>query len=171
MKHKRGKAGPPSKKTDAVVEAVLDAAEKGGSKRSSAAAAGISPATLRNWMRDDPDLADAFEIAQGKFEQKQLQNIQGAAQESRHWTASAWLLERIFPERYAQQSRGSVQNESGGHIPIAIAVQIQKVLVDGGALQLEDTRANDGDVVEAEWHEEDALGSLRALATTTDGEE
>ena len=49
--------------------------------------------------------------AEAMFEARQLQNINAATQEARHWRASAWLLERKFPERYAKRDAGAITPE------------------------------------------------------------
>ena len=54
--------------------------------------------------------------------------INTAADIPQHWTASAWLLERTFPERYALNGPRVLSenaSDTGGVIPMQIAVQIQ----------------------------------------------
>lgn len=169
--------GAPSKKSAERMAKIIDAVRKGGSKLSAASAGGISPGTLRTWLKEDEDFAEQFEIAQGEFEQEQLQNIRTAGKEVKHWTASAWLLERIFPERYAlQDPKGTRAVTDDGQIPPQIAVLVQQYLMDGGPPKsLPDLDTVEGEVreVPASDKEEpapsDALKRLRELAQTGGG--
>jgi len=119
------------KAPDRLARALL-AVEKGGSKAAAAAAAGVSRTTLNEWLEQDPDFETDFQIARGVFENDQLERINTAADIPQHWTASAWLLERTFPERYALNGPRVLSenaSDTGGVIPMQIAVQIQQLLL------------------------------------------
>lgn len=64
-------------------------------------AAGVSARTFREWKKVSPPLSAALKKAESEFELKHIQNINVHASES--WQASAWILERKFPERYAKR--------------------------------------------------------------------
>lgn len=64
-------------------------------------AAGVSTRTFREWKKVSPPLSAALKKAESEFELKHIQNINVHASES--WQASAWILERKFPERYAKR--------------------------------------------------------------------
>lgn len=64
-------------------------------------------------------LADV-EKAQGVMVQAALAQIVRAAQDPKHWTAAAWLLERVHPEEYARPIRTEISGPSGGPIPVEV---------------------------------------------------
>jgi len=76
-------------------------------------AVGISRQTWDDWMRlgasDDPDFREYAELradidrAQAQGEARNLTIISQAAPDN--WQAAAWLLERMYPERYARPSQ------------------------------------------------------------------
>lgn len=98
----------PNKLTPRVKKAILTAIRLGLPYASAAAYAGIGIRTLRQWMRqgergDAPELARFFqemEEAQAKAEMYHMTNITGHAKQD--WKASAWLLERRWPEKYGR---------------------------------------------------------------------
>lgn len=64
-------------------------------------AAGVAHSTFRSWKQSNQSLSIALKKAESEFELKHIQNITVHASES--WQASAWILERKFPERYAKR--------------------------------------------------------------------
>jgi len=87
----------------------LDAAKKaqiltivslGGTRAMAARFVGCTRRTIRNEARRDPEFAAALAKASDATELSYLQSIRKAAQESRHWRAAAWVLERTRPQRY-----------------------------------------------------------------------
>lgn len=64
-------------------------------------AAGVAASTFRNWRRADKSLSNALKKAEADFERVHIQNVSIFGE--RDWKASAWLLERKFPERYAKR--------------------------------------------------------------------
>ena len=74
-------------------------------------AAGINIATFRNWrnrLDTEPEgseirtLFSQIKKVEGKALQKNLERIVAAAEEPRNWTASAWLLERRYPQHFGK---------------------------------------------------------------------
>lgn len=68
--------------------------------------AGLTKAQARS-LRSDPDWQAAYERARAEFVTRSLQSID--AHGERDWKATAWLLERILPERFGK--RDTVQHE------------------------------------------------------------
>jgi transposase len=100
-----------SKLTPATVAAVLGNLAAGNYIETSCAAAGISKQTFYSWKEkgeEDPDSAygeflELVERARAQAEAANLRIIRKAATDS--WQAAAWLLERVYPERYGQRNR------------------------------------------------------------------
>lgn len=130
----------------------------GGTDASAAAHAGMSADSLRRWRQDDEDFNAACEMASAEFENIQLGRINKAAKEPKHWTASAWLLERIRPERYARGKVGG-DDANAGRIPAALAIQIQNLLV---------VNASGGQPEPAEL-QDDPLGRMEEIVLTAQG--
>lgn len=63
--------------------------------------AGISRATFSAWRTDDSSIDEQLKAAQGDFETAHLRNIRNHSAED--WKASAWVLERRVPHRYAKK--------------------------------------------------------------------
>lgn len=52
-------------------------------------------------MRSDVDFEELVQACQAKLEQEHLENISDAGEID--WKASAWFLERLFPEKYGKK--------------------------------------------------------------------
>lgn len=94
--------GRRSKRTPAVVSAVLEALAAGHARWPAAALAGIGGTTLARWIEDDPDLAARVAQAEALAEANHLAVITRAA-EAGTWQAAAWWLERRAPERWGRR--------------------------------------------------------------------
>jgi hypothetical protein len=124
-----------------------------------AAYAGVQKATIYNWMRrgrdelrrvdNGPgrkvkkaeelhvDLLYAVEYAQAEAAQRDLQNVSFAADYLGDWRASAWRMERRYPEQWGRREHQTVQHEGSGGGPVTF-VQVAPQDVD----------REDGDVVD-----------------------
>ncbi|HEY5312092.1 MAG TPA: hypothetical protein VIK18_06215 [Pirellulales bacterium] len=83
----------------------------GGSRRLAARYVGCSPATISNTAERDPGFSAQLDQAEGQHELLYLRNIQAAAKKEQYWRAAAWMLERRYPERYAQRRPGAITVE------------------------------------------------------------
>lgn len=72
---------------------------------------GCDRRTIQSTALRDPDFAAALEKAESKHEIAHLTHINAAAKESRYWRASAWALERAYPNRYGQREAQSITVE------------------------------------------------------------
>jgi len=63
--------------------------------------AGVTKAELAE-MRSDVEFEEFIQRSQAMLEQEQLENISDAGA-SGTWQASAWMLERLFPDKYGKK--------------------------------------------------------------------
>jgi len=82
------------------IEVILAALEQGSSLTQAASHARISRITLNRWRKKFEGLDEEIEIASNKAEAYLLSELQASAEAKQDWRASAWLLERRFPERW-----------------------------------------------------------------------
>jgi len=94
----------PNKRTPERRERILELLRAGNYMETAAACAGISKDTLYKWLSADADFADAVKEAQAAAEALHISNIAKAAFDGT-WQASAWYLERKYPDRFGRQDR------------------------------------------------------------------
>lgn len=102
-----------------VAEALLECIEMGMTIQASCGYAGISEETFYLWQRrsEEDELAgktsrnsvyikfmNEFKKAKGKCQRKHLKRIEEAS-ENGSWQASAWILERRFPEAFGNKTQ------------------------------------------------------------------
>lgn len=122
--------GAPRKDTPALIARLLKGFRLYGTNTAAAAYCGISRATLARWTTNSPELVEQIEDAKGAFEASCLRNIRMAGKKPQSWPANAWLLERMYPEKYSQRSMvARVDMGDNEQIPINIAIQIQNVML------------------------------------------
>ena len=106
--------------------AILEGVRLGMTQAASARAAGVSPHTLKGWIRrgkglDRPDeegiyadFVDQLETAKAEAVQVLLQSIRSAAEapHGRGWGAAAWLLSKLNPAIYGDklEVKGEVEH-------------------------------------------------------------
>lgn len=67
-------------------------------------AVGVDAAELDELMRTDAKLRDRLDAARASVEVANVALVQRSARDG-NWQAAAWLLERLYPERYARPSQ------------------------------------------------------------------
>lgn len=75
--------------------------ESGLSVKRSAGKLGVHYTTIATWRHQSPEFELAIQKAEAAFIQRQVANVQAAADKG-NWQASAWLLERKFPSEFSQ---------------------------------------------------------------------
>ncbi|HYW87230.1 MAG TPA: hypothetical protein VFB50_05645 [Chloroflexota bacterium] len=100
--------GRPSKRTPEVERRLLDALRAGNTRPHAARYAGIHEDTIVNWMRRSSAFSAAVEKAEADAITRHVANIAKAANDGQ-WTASAWWLERRYPNDYGRRDRIEVQ--------------------------------------------------------------
>lgn len=86
-------------------EKVLVFLRRGLYRSDAAKCAGITYETLRTWMREDPAFSSAVKKAESNSVDALAAKIEAAADDPKHWTAAAWLLERRNPKKYGKRER------------------------------------------------------------------
>lgn len=125
---RKGAAGAPTKYDQELATRILRYIAAGNYLETAAGAAGISPVTLRTWLKNGAryqqgtgpdgtgkrnpkhkqfaDFLTAYETAEKEAEAAALLNIARAGRDD--WRADAWRLERRHPERWGKWERQSV---------------------------------------------------------------
>lgn len=138
---KRGRT-PLLVRFDQIRETVLDALiNEGATVDMAARKAGVARKTIFNWLRkgrearaardsgegpltayDDAyiEFADKVDRAEYEIIKKHLDRIDEAGEEN--WTASAWMLERRFPEQFSLKRTIRHEGSEGG--PVEFTVNI-----------------------------------------------
>ena len=113
-RRQRKKGGRPTKYSPAVAWRICEAVARGCSREGAAALAGISVSTLHEWRNEFPEFSDGLEKADARFEAACVASVRQAGRDPRKWTASAWLLERKFPQRYGRIDRHVIGTQAQG---------------------------------------------------------
>jgi hypothetical protein len=90
-----------SKKTPQMLAAICTLIEAGLSVKRAAGKLKVHYTTIATWRRELPEFELAIQEAEAAFIQRQVANVQAAADKG-SWQASAWLLERKFPSEFSQ---------------------------------------------------------------------
>ena len=83
----------------------------GGTRLMAAQYVGCHAETIRRSALGDPVFADQLRKAELGPELTFLRNIQLASKDPKQWRASAWALERLFPDRYGRRPPNSITPE------------------------------------------------------------
>jgi hypothetical protein len=83
-----------------MLKAICELVRNGLSLRHAGEKLHVHRTAISRWRNELPDFDAAILAAEADFIEAQLANIRTAATKS--WQASAWLLERKFPEFYSQ---------------------------------------------------------------------
>jgi hypothetical protein len=83
----------------------------GGTRLMAAQYVGCHVETIRNTALREPGFADQLRKAELGPEITFLRNIQQASKDPKQWRASAWALERLYPDRYGRRPPKSITPE------------------------------------------------------------
>lgn len=107
-------AGRRSKYTPETVDKLTQAIRLGATYKLACDYAGIDTSTFYDWRNTKPQFSNAIKLAEGEGALKHLVNIDRAANgikdadgnwiELPDWKASAWKLERRYPQMYGRQA-------------------------------------------------------------------
>lgn len=140
------KSGRPAKLTKEATEKIIAAMRAGAYIETAAALAGIHRDSLYEWLKrgaaspasEYGKFAQAVEKALAESELRDLTNIMAAAQTQ--WQASAWRLERRYPERYSLRTRVESTHAGPDGGPVQVVSKIEIEFVDPPS----ETGADDG---------------------------
>lgn len=138
------KAGRPTKKIDKYIDPLLDNLRAGMSYQAAASQAGLSTNTVDSWRRNDPEFADLFDAAIDFAEAVMLNEIRQQGRAREDWRATAWILERRFPERWALRKEidMSVNKKSDGQDMVAAMIEQAVDAITAGDT-IDDQEGND----------------------------
>ena len=96
----------------------------------------ISETTLYRWLQKPTNrlhraLSESLKKAEADYKGELLKSIEETATRAKNpqWTAAAWLLERKYPDEYAQTTR---KNEDAGEDAPQIVLGVTVQAVKGG---------------------------------------
>lgn len=92
-----------TKATPKTIKIILDAIGSGATQRDASALAGISEDTLSLWKKDDSDFSEQMRQKEIECKMVHVKIVQEAGKKS--WQASAWWLERKYPQEFANRPR------------------------------------------------------------------
>jgi hypothetical protein len=112
-------AGRKSKYTPENIKRILDAIEVGTPYRHAAAIVGISETTFHEWQSKKPEFAESIKAAEGRAVAGRLARIRQA--EPTHWQASAWFLERKYPQEFGRTvQEQQISGKDGAPLTVVI---------------------------------------------------
>lgn len=119
-------SGRPSKFSQDIADRVVLMVRAGNYLETAASASGISPVTLRAWLRDGRragrgamfDFAEKVERAQAESEAMDVNKLLQHGQKD--WRALAWRLERRFPDHWREAKALELSGPEGGPIQSSV---------------------------------------------------
>jgi hypothetical protein len=112
----KGKMGRSPKWGPEVKEGILKLIEEGNTQKCAFSCYEVPEQTFYSWMERDEEFAERVKSAEHKCQSALVKIIKTAAEKS--WFAAAWLLERKWPNQYAQQTR--ISGDASAPIPIKL---------------------------------------------------
>lgn len=170
----KNKGGAPSKFNEKRAEKLLQAVRGGNYLQTAASYAGISYQTLRRWLlkADEPGappeyvaFKESLEKARADAEVAALAKIQKAASEGA-WQASAWYLERSWPERWGRRDTNRVElvGDGGGPVKVVSGIELDDASMNALAQRLASRAALEERQIEEAQIVEEYRGELEAGA-------
>src|SRR3954452_2992131 len=79
---------------------------------------GVPASTLSGWRKDHPDILNSFAAAREQYRALLLDRLHNAkTRDGRDdWRATAWLLERSFPEDYGRKRLAQPSSQHEFHL-------------------------------------------------------
>jgi hypothetical protein len=114
----------PTKLNSTITHKIVNLVRAGNYRETAAAAAGISPKTLRNWLHRGAKAGKAnaayaqfsadLDVAEAEAEARDNKKISDAPEKD--WRAAAWRLARKNPDRWGDKQRLEHTGADGGPI-------------------------------------------------------
>jgi len=120
------------KLTAKMVEQAVEMKSHGMTNADICRALGICEQTFYRWLREDDtrlkrSLSEGIKKAEAEYKETLLQAIMSTATREKNpqWTAAAWLLERKYPDEYAQTTRKTETDvDETPHITLGVEVRV-----------------------------------------------
>lgn len=119
-----------------LIDKAAEMKRRGLTNRDICQAVGIAEQTFYRWINKPANrlhrsLSEALKKAEAEYKGELLESIMETAtrQKNPQWTAAAWLLERKYPDEYAQTTR---KNEDAGEDAPQIVLGVTVQAVKGG---------------------------------------
>jgi hypothetical protein len=87
---------------------ILALLKSGCGRAVAAAAVNCHPQTIGNQVKRDAEFAAQLAAAEHQAGLVHLANLNNAGTEAKYWRASAWMVERLFPETFAKPVRDTI---------------------------------------------------------------
>lgn len=87
---------------------ILSILRLGCSRLTAANAVNCHPRTIFNTAKRDPEFAAKLALAENAAELVHMENVNNAGKDVKYWRASAWMLERLHPERFGKLNPNAV---------------------------------------------------------------
>ena len=114
-----------------MVEQAVEMKSHGLTNADICRALGICEQTFYRWLREDDtklkrSLSEGIKKAEAEYKETLLQSIMATATREKNpqWTAAAWLLERKYPDEFAQTTR-KVETEGEDVPQITLGVELK----------------------------------------------
>lgn len=125
-------SGRPTKFDEEVASRVVLMVRAGNYLETAASASGVSPSTLREWLRTGRragkgklfDFAERVDKALAESEAMDVNKMLQHGQKD--WRALAWRLERRFPDRWREVSESRQTGKDGGPIEVEAKMEVTK---------------------------------------------
>jgi hypothetical protein len=122
------KRGRPAVLDDIKKSEVLAILSTGCNRWTAAKYVNCSPKTIYNAAQRDPRFAKELARLERQSEIVHLGNLNVIAKKPAYWRASAWMLERLFPDRFGRQPEDLTPGQSIEPIMAALKNGMQKSL-------------------------------------------
>ncbi|WP_308615469.1 hypothetical protein [uncultured Enorma sp.] len=117
-----------------MVELAVEMKSHGLSNVDICAGLGITKGTFYRWLREDDTklkraLKQGLKKAEAEYKETLLQSIMATATREKNpqWTAAAWLLERKYPDEYAQTTRKvEAEGEDAPQITLGVELKVAR---------------------------------------------
>ena len=118
--------------TQELVDNAANLKRNGLSNADIIAALGISETTFYRWLQKPTcklhrALKESLKRAEAEYKGELLETIKATATREKNpqWTAAAWLLERRYPDEFAQTTRkGDSTTDDVPHISLGVEVKV-----------------------------------------------
>jgi len=125
--------GRKTKLTKKLQKEVCGYIENGSSFKDACLLVNIDYSTFFTWRKDGnadikngestpkAEFSKAVKKAEATFKIYHVQKITQASQQTNHWQASAWLLERKYPDEYGRKYQAKIDAKVTGNVGITMA--------------------------------------------------